>query len=99
MSDDARHDAERVVHQWEQHDRHRCADGLGEPVEVRVARAYLVVADRDRLAGEVERLRAALRPCLAILRYKEIRPPMNPGTQERLEREIAAALATRKDGE
>lgn len=34
----------------------------------------------------------ALKPCLAILRHKEIRPSMNPGVQEQLEKQVAAAM-------
>ena len=63
------------------------------------------IADLERqLAAEKSRADAAeataaqMRPCVehlqVICRHKEIRPPMDPGAQERFEKEAEAALAT-----
>jgi hypothetical protein len=39
--------ATRIVKQWDEHDRFRDFDNHGEPDEVRLARAYLTLFDRQ----------------------------------------------------
>lgn len=44
------------------------------------------------LEEENKRMRKVLTTCFAILRHKEIRPPMQEGVQQRMEDEIAELL-------
>lgn len=51
-----------------------------------------VVAHSESIIEEAEKMRASLGRCLVILRHKEIRPPMQPGIQEKFEKEADEAI-------